>query len=166
MVQAFEGEHLQKVDKKGRMSIPADFRRILLAGDPESASRQNPRMKIVYGQHLKRHVQVYTMDEHQRIVDDIYAMPREKALDQKRMAHLYVTQSQTLEADKDGRVILPKSIREKLEIEEGDVYFRGLISNFEMWNDGIFKSTVNADIDDWLGDMGDDFDPLSLLGGV
>ena len=165
MVQAFEGEYTQRVDKKGRMSSPADFRRVLLSGDPEAEARGNPRLKIVYGQHLKNCVQAYTINEYQRVIDDIYAMPRERSADQKRLAHLYGTQSITLDVDKDGRVILPKSIRDKLSIEEGDVYFRGLVGTFEMWNNDIFQSTVNADIDDWLDGMDDDFDPLSLLGG-
>jgi MraZ protein len=165
VVQAFEGEYTQRVDKKGRMSIPADFRRVLLSGDPEAEARGNPRLKIVYGQHLKNCVQAYTINEYQRVIDDIYAMPRERSADQKRLAHLYVTQSITLDVDKDGRVILPKSIRDKLSIEEGDIYFRGLVGTFEMWNNDIFQSTVNADIDDWLDGMDDDFDPLSLLGG-
>ena len=45
------------------------------------------------------------------------------------------------------------------------MYFRGLVGTFEMWSNDIFQSTVNADIDDWLDGMDDDFDPLSLLGG-
>ena len=165
MVQAFTGEHHQKVDKKGRMSIPAEYRRLLQLGDPQCQPDGNPRLRVIYGQHLKQHVQVYSITEFQRIVDEIYAMPREKSADQKRLSHLMITQSSEFEVDKDGRIILPVKLRAKLEIEEGDVYFRGLVSYFEMWNNDIFESTVNADIDDWLGEMGDDFDPMSMLGG-
>ena len=165
MVQAFEGEYTQKVDKKGRMSIPADLRRVLEAGDPAARSGNNPRVKLVYGQHLKQHIQGYTIEEHQRLKDEIYAMPRERSADQKRLAHLYVTQSITLEVDKDGRVILPLKLRQKLNIEDGEIYFRGLVGSFEMWNNELFQATVNADIDEWLEEMDDDFDPLSMLGG-
>ena len=165
MVQAFTGEHTQRVDKKGRMSVPADFRRVLVDGDPECQEGGNPRIALIYGRHLKQNIQAYTINEYQRLVDEIYAMPREKARDQSRLAHLYITQSLKLDVDKDGRIILPAKLRQKLEIEEGEIYCRGMIAYFEMWNNEIFEATVNADIDEWLDDMGDDFDPLSKLGG-
>ncbi|NIY72987.1 cell division/cell wall cluster transcriptional repressor MraZ [Marivivens donghaensis] len=165
MIHSFEGEHYQKVDRKGRMSVPADFRRELALGDADAEVRGTVRMKIVYGQHLKEHVAVYPMDEYQRIVEDIYAMPRSKARDQKRLSQLFVTKSLTIEADKDGRVILNKTIRDKLGIEEGEIYFRGGVGNFEMWNAEHFRETVEADIDEWLDEQDEDFDPLELLGG-
>ena len=37
VVLSFTGEHTQKVDGKGRMSIPADFRRVLEDGDLRGA---------------------------------------------------------------------------------------------------------------------------------
>ncbi len=164
MVQAFEGGTTTKVDSKGRMSIPAEFRRVLAAGDPGREDSETTRMKVVFGQHLTDCVAVYTVAEHQRIVNDIYAMPRDRAAAQKKLAHLYVTQSATLEADRDGRIILPKNMREKLQIVEGQIFFRGLVNYFEMWNNDIFERTVNVEIDAWLDEMGEDFDPLSLLG--
>ncbi len=165
MVLAFTGEHTQKVDKKGRMSIPAPYRRVLESGDPKWAEGLSPRVVIVYGQHLKNELQAYTVAEHEKIVGEIYAMPRERTADKKRLAHLMITQSTELEVDKDGRVILPLKLREKLKIEEGEIYFRGMGDSFEMWNQETFQSTVGADIDSWLDDMPDDFDPLSVLGG-
>ena len=47
MVLSFTGEHTQKVDGKGRMSIPADFRRVLEAGDPEWTTGLSPRMYLL-----------------------------------------------------------------------------------------------------------------------
>ena len=37
MAEAFRGEFNQKVDGKARVSIPAPFRRVLEAGDPDLA---------------------------------------------------------------------------------------------------------------------------------
>jgi len=47
VVLSFTGEHTQKVDSKGRMSIPADFRRVLEAGDPAWNPGQSPRMYLL-----------------------------------------------------------------------------------------------------------------------
>ncbi|MDG1769388.1 MAG: MraZ N-terminal domain containing protein, partial [Yoonia sp.] len=54
MVLSFTGEHIQKVDGKGRMSIPADFRRVLESQDPDWTDGLNPRMYLLYGDHLKK----------------------------------------------------------------------------------------------------------------
>ncbi len=165
MVQAFEGETTQKVDKKGRMSIPAAFRGTLRDGDPAAEEGGPVRLKIVYGDHLENNVEVYTVDEHQRIKDEIYAMPREQSDDQELLSYLYVTQSTSVEVDKDGRAILPKLIRDKLGIEEGEIYFRGMVGKFEMWNNETFQSTVKADIRRKLAARGPGFKPLTMLKG-
>jgi len=164
VVQAFTGEHTQRVDKKGRMSIPAPYRRVLESGDPKWTDGLSPRVVIVYGQHLKSELHAYTVSEHAKIVSEIYAMPRERTTDKKRLAHLMITQSMELDVDKDGRVIMPLKLREKLKIEDGEIYFRGMGEHFEMWKQETFKATVEADIDSWLDDLPEDYDPLSALG--
>ena len=57
MVLSFTGEHTQKVDGKGRMSIPADFRRVLESQDPDWTDGLTPRMYLLYGEHLKKELQ-------------------------------------------------------------------------------------------------------------
>ncbi|MEM9123456.1 MAG: MraZ N-terminal domain-containing protein, partial [Pseudomonadota bacterium] len=42
MVRRFRGEFDQRVDGKGRMSIPASFRRVLEQGDPNWSSGGDP----------------------------------------------------------------------------------------------------------------------------
>ena len=49
MAEAFRGEFYQKVDAKGRVSIPAAFRRILEADDPPSTDFPRPRVYMIYG---------------------------------------------------------------------------------------------------------------------
>ena len=64
MARRFRGESVHKVDNKGRVSIPAPFRRILEEGDPEELGR-------LMGQLAKRypHIDVWggccgTWDKH------------------------------------------------------------------------------------------------------
>ena len=53
VVRRFRGEFHQKVDGKGRVSIPADFRRVLESGDPSWSDGKAPEFVIVYVDHRR-----------------------------------------------------------------------------------------------------------------
>ena len=53
-MRRFRGEAENKVDAKGRISIPAPFRRILEEGDPDWSSGLNPNLVIVYGRRNRK----------------------------------------------------------------------------------------------------------------
>ena len=162
MVLSFTGEHTQKVDGKGRMSIPADFRRVLEAGDPEWTSGLSPRMYLLYGNHLKDQLHGYTVAEFTALVDSINAMPRGSA-NRKKLSRLIIGQSIKLDVDKDGRTVMPLKQRQKLGITEGELTFSGVGDHFEIWKADVFTQEVADGLDDWLETQDDDFELLSLL---
>jgi len=49
VTQWFRGESVHKVDSKGRVSIPALFRRVLEAADPDWTDGLQPNVVVVYG---------------------------------------------------------------------------------------------------------------------
>ena len=49
MIRRFRGESLHKVDAKGRVSVPAAFRRVLEEGDPDFTGGSYPNFVVVYG---------------------------------------------------------------------------------------------------------------------
>ena len=49
MERRFQGESLNKVDGKGRVSIPVKFRRVLQNSDSEYTPGGAPRLYIAYG---------------------------------------------------------------------------------------------------------------------
>ena len=51
MEDGFTGTYQSKVDRKGRMSIPAKFRRVIEEGDPEWSSGKPMTAKILYRVH-------------------------------------------------------------------------------------------------------------------
>lgn len=164
MVLSFTGEYVQKVDSKGRMSIPADFRRVLEFGDLNWTEGLTPALYLLYGDHLREQLQVYSVTEFNGIAARIKDMPLGSA-DRTRLSRLILGQSIRLEVDKDGRIVMPIRQRQKLGLTEGEVYFSGVGDHFEIWKADTFSATVGQNLTDWLADQPDGFDPLSLLGG-
>jgi MraZ protein len=161
MLPSFTGEYPQKIDGKGRMSIPSDFRGVLEARDPKWTAGLAPRLVLQYADTLKDHLRVYAVDEIERIRAGIERLP--SGMNKKGLAYLYNAQTQTMEVDKDGRIVLPIRHREKLGLEEGEVTFLGYGSYFEIWRTETYAGTKAVEIDNWIAAMPEDFDPLSLI---
>ena len=158
MALSFRGEFTQRVDGKGRMSIPADFRRVLEDGDPRHPENPLPRLVVLYGRHLKNYLQAYTIDAMAEIEAGIDALPRGSKA-RRDASKMILGNSWETEVDKDGRIVLPKARRDQIGLE-GEAHMIAMGDHFEIWNADTFEA-VEAEADD----LPDDFDPLSLLGG-
>lgn len=161
-VRRFRGEYVQKLDGKGRMSVPAEFRRALEQGDPDWTDGLNPRLVVLYGDHLKDSLHVYTLSEFAKIEAGILALPRGSE-NRRQLSRLILGQSLSTEVDKDGRVIIPIRQRNKIGLEEGEVYFSGAGDHFEIWRAETFSETEGKSTSAWLSGKPDNFDPLILL---
>ena len=62
MARRFRGESDHKVDSKGRVSIPASFRRVIESCDPEWTEGLLPRLIIVYGGITRDHLEGFTIE--------------------------------------------------------------------------------------------------------
>jgi len=151
------------MDSKGRVSIPADFRRVLESGDPSWTDGLNPSLYLLYGEHLKNQLQAFTVEEFNALAARIRAMPLGNA-GRTKLSRLYMGQSIRMDVDKDGRIVMPIRQRQKLGLSEGEIYFSGVGDRFEIWKAETYQATVGESLTDWLADQPDDFDPLSLLG--
>ena len=167
MGPSFRGEFNQKVDSKGRMSIPADFRRVLEAGDPRHPDAPNARLVLLYGPHLKNCLHVYTIEAMAEIEADIQKLPR-GSMERRRASQMILGKSWETEVDKDGRIVLPKDRRAQVALPEqgGEVVMIAMGDYFELWNAETYEREVAAEMESFLAEQDDDFDPLSLLGGA
>ncbi len=161
MAGMFIGEYTFKVDSKGRMSIPALFRRELEEGDPARPNKDRPRMVVVYGAETQKMLQVYTQTAFEALAADIAALPRGS---QRRtiLQRLVLNKSQPIEVDPDGRLVLPSALRAKIDLTD-EAYFAGVGETFEIWKPETFAAEDAANVEKWVEEMGADFDPLSLL---
>lgn len=148
----FRGESRNKVDTKGRMSIPAKFRRVLEAGDPEWKSGDTPNLVIVYGGATRNYLECFTVEAMDDVVARILKMPRGS---KRRIAlsKLYLTQSFEASVDETGRLVLPKEQRDKIGLTDM-AFFAGKGDTFEIWQPEAYEAmeleALEAD---------DDFDP-------
>lgn len=163
MAGMFIGEYTFKVDGKGRVSIPALFRRELEEGDPASEATGRPRMVIVYGADSQKMLKVYSHAGFQKLASEINARPYNDPA-RAVLQRLVLNKSHPTEIDPDGRLVLPAALRTRLKLE-GEAYFAGMGETFEIWNPETFAEADAAQMEKLLADKGEDFDPLSLLGG-
>lgn len=165
MSEAFRGEFTQKVDGKARVSIPAAFRRVLEAGDPDSPRK---RIVMVYGDERRKFAECYTIAEATRLEARIRALPLGS---QKRriLERNLITLSATIELDDDGRIVLPPKVRDKIGIGAEDLakgaeaVFAGALDTFQIWKSATYEAEILQAAEDDLADLPEDMDILSLL---
>ncbi|QIE47252.1 division/cell wall cluster transcriptional repressor MraZ [Pseudohalocynthiibacter aestuariivivens] len=161
MVLSFRGEFNQKVDGKGRMSIPADFRAVLADGDPKCPEAALPRLVVLHGPHLKNCLHAYTIDAMAEIEAGIRKLPR-GSVERKRASRMILGKSWSTEVDKDGRIVLPQRLRQQIGLE-GEAVMAAMGEYFEIWNAQTYDVVEAAETEEWLDDQPDDFDPLTLI---
>jgi len=161
VVSSFLGEFNQKVDGKGRMSIPADFRAVLAEGDPRCPENPLPRMVVLHGPHLKNCLHAYTVEAMAEIEAGIKALPR-SSVERKRASRLILAKAWSTEIDKDGRIVLPQRLRLQIGLG-GEAAMVAMGDYFEIWNADTYEAADSAELAGWLEDMPQDFDPLSLI---
>jgi len=163
MSEAFRGEFTQKVDGKARVSIPAAFRRVLEAGDPDATRK---RIVIVYGDERRKFAECYTIAGAQRLEALIRKLPL-GSMQRRLLERNMVTLSVTLEIDDDGRIVLPPKVREKtgLSAEGGEAVFAGALDTFHLWKAETYEADIRRAAEEELAWLPEGMDILSLLSG-
>ncbi|MCZ4256038.1 division/cell wall cluster transcriptional repressor MraZ [Sulfitobacter sp. G21635-S1] len=159
MGRRFRGESQHKVDSKGRVSIPASFRRVLEAGDPNWKSGENPELVIVYGDAKRNFLECYTMEAIDEVDSKIDALPR-GSVARKALQRLFHGQSFPTTVDETGRLVLPAKLRKKIDLE-AEAFFFATGDTFQIWK----PETYEAEEEAWATDLPEDFDPMAFLDG-
>ena len=160
-MRRFRGEGHHKVDAKGRVSIPASFRRVLEAGDPDWTDGLSPNLVIVYGDHRRSFLECYTIEAIDEVDAQIADLPR-GSMERRMLQRLFHGQSFPTCVDETGRLVMPAKLREKIGLA-GEAFFIAAGDTFQVWKPETYDTEELAKTEAWLDDLPEDFDPLVLL---
>ena len=160
MLRRFRGESVHKVDQKGRVSVPAPFRRVLEEGDPDWAPGQNPNLVLIYGMPGNNCLEGDSIEGANRLDEKISRMPTFSPA-RRALERLLNTQSTYAQVDENGRIVLPPRLRETFGLE-GDALFAGMGEHFQIWSPDRFRADM-AEIDAWRAGLAPDEDPFAQL---
>ena len=149
------------MDAKGRLSIPAKFRRVFESCDPDWEAGRRPQLVIVYGEASRQHLELYTMqaiDEIDRQIDRMTRGTPER-LWLERLMH---GSAEEAEIDNDGRLLLPQKLREKIGLDDR-AFFIASGDYLRLWNPGTYAEAEGNAVDAFAASYPDGFDPRSFL---
>ena len=161
MSRRFRGESHHKVDTKGRVSIPASFRRVIERADPNWTDGLSPELVIVYGDHRRNYLECYTMEAIEEVDAKIDALPR-GSMQRKMLQRLFHGQSFPTTIDETGRLVLPAKLRSKIDLDK-EAFFIAAGDTFQIWKTETYEAEELARTEEWLEELPEDFDPLEFL---
>lgn len=161
MSRRFRGESHHKVDAKGRVSIPASYRRVIEASDPNWTPGDAPELVIVYGDHRRNYLECYTRQAMEEVDAKIDALPR-GSMERKMLQRLLQGFSFETSVDETGRLVLPAKYRQKIGLEN-EAFFIAAGDTFQIWRPETFEAEEASKTEAWLDELPDDFDPLIYL---
>jgi MraZ protein len=116
---------------------------------------------INYGRHAKGHIRLYAKHGWQKVVDLV--MSTDDGSDERRiLTATYFNQSQRIETDREGRIVLPQRYRDMFEFNECDLLLLGSGDFIEIWKPEVRAQVQTSWLDEKLAQYPDDFDPLIL----
>jgi MraZ protein len=120
----FRGQFLHSIDSKGRISLPARFRDVITV--------DNNQIVVITPAPFEPCLHAYPLPEWERLESRISEYSN---LDPNivRFKRLYISAAVECELDKNARIVVPQSLREKVGLDK-DVFIAGMGRNFELWN--------------------------------
>ena len=127
----FMGEYNHTIDAKGRLIIPSKFRELL--GE-----------EFVLTKGLDGGLSIYPMDEWNAFEEKLRALPLTNK-NARTFTRFFVAGATNCELDKQGRILVPQTLREFAGLEK-DVVLTGNLNRIEVWSKE--KWSENCDYDD------------------
>ena len=127
----FMSEYNHTIDAKGRLIIPSKFREIL--GE-----------EFVVSKGMDGCLFVYANDDWSAFEQKLTSLPLINK-EARKFARFFLAGAAQVELDKQGRILLPASLREFAELDK-DVVLVGVGSRIEIWNKDKYE-TMGEDMD-------------------
>lgn len=120
----FRGRTHIKMDEKGRISLPAQFREVF---------KSSKKLIVTNNIHLgKNFLDFYTVSAWQKLEQKIAQLPSLKS-EVQSFQRFYISSSEECVIDAHGRVLIPSHLREYGELHE-EVVLVGVGDKIEVWS--------------------------------
>ncbi len=129
----FRGNHPTRVDEKGRLKLPAEFKRHI---------EEKYGTKFYITSRDGRTAEVYPIEEWEKIEQKLAAIPSFNPAKKKFMDRVNYF-GQATEMDAQGRVLVPQILRETAKVT-GDVVVFGMMTYLEVTNHDTFRQNMEA----------------------
>ena len=129
----FYGEHEHAIDKKGRLIIPSRFRESLKEYDIE---------KLYVTRGLDRCLFLFTENEWKSQESKFKSIPFTRS-EARKFNRLYFSGAVQIECDKQGRILLPKYLKDYAGIKK-DVMIIGVSNRIEIWPKEAWEGYYNS----------------------
>jgi len=133
-VKAFIGTFVNKIDAKGRISVPASFRTALAAKGLNGVA--------LYPSPLSDCIEGCGMDRIESLVETMKDDPL-PSLDDDAVAHLIVGSARETPFDAGGRIVLPEDFIAKAKLTDKGA-FVGKGRTFQIWEPAALAKTQDA----------------------
>lgn len=139
----FKGEYNHTIDSKGRLIIPSKFREFL--GE-----------EFVITRGLDGCLSIYSNEAWQEFEGKLRALPISNS-NARKFSRFFLSGATTCELDKQGRILVPATLREFAGMEK-DVVFTGMLDRIEVWSKAKWNENNSYD------DMDDIAEQLTSTG--
>ena len=130
----FRGNHPTRVDDKGRLKVPAEFKRLI---------DEKYNLQFFITSRDGEEAEIYPMPEWEKIEEKLAGISNFNAAKRKFMDQVNFY-GQTAELDAQGRLLLPQILREKADLVAGDVTVIGMGTYLRVKNRGAYEDRVQA----------------------
>ena len=127
----FRGEHKHTIDAKGRLIIPSDYRELL--GE-----------KFVLTKGFEGCLSIYPMTEWEAFEKKLSALPLTNK-NARTLTRFFVAGATECELDKQGRILIPSTLRECAGLEK-NVMLAGQLGRIDIWDEEKWWTICAADM--------------------
>jgi MraZ protein len=119
------GEYELRIDHKGRLAIPTRFRKVFREG-------------LVLSRGFDKCLIVYTVMEWEKVAEKLVSLPLTQ-LNPRRISRFTFSGSFNLELDRQGRVIIPLTLRKYAELDDEAIVV-GAYSHLQIWSKKLWTA--------------------------
>ena len=145
----FLSRYDNKLDRKGRVSVPASYRAVLAS--------QSFQGIVAYPSPVNRAIEACGFDHMKDVAEGIARGFTPYSRERRTFARSLLSKAHSLQFDAEGRVMLPKSLIEYADLTDM-VTFAGMGDTFELWDPAAYDALE----DEIAADMAEQAPQLAL----